>query len=192
MQGQGFNNRLYGDWWRDPEMGGGQLIEQSIHLYDLTRYFLGDAISVAGYVGRLGHDRFPEYRVDDTSASTIQFRNDSVASLCASNCADPWNSLVCATVICEKVFVQFQNPDEAIFLHHGGMVSEEAWQPGVQRKVETVKSTGQGMDEINRNFIAALRQEEPLRSSVDDGLRDLQLVLAVIASGRSGGQPQRP
>jgi hypothetical protein len=94
-------------------------------------------------------------------------------------------------VICEKVFVQFQNSDEAVFLHHGGLVSEEAWQPGVERKVETVKNTGQGMDEINRNFIAALRGEEALRSSVDDGLHDLQLVLGVIASGRSGGQPQR-
>jgi predicted dehydrogenase len=190
MQGQWFNNRLYGDWWRDPEMGGGQLIEQSIHLYDLARYFLGDAISVAGFVGRLGHDRFPQYRVDDTSAATIRFRNGAVASLCGSNCADPWNGLVSATVICEKVFVQFQNPDEGVFLYHGGMVSEEAWQPGVERKSENIKSTSQGMDEINRNFIAGVRGEEAMRSSVDDGLEDLRLVLGVTASGRAGGMPQ--
>lgn len=186
MQASWFTNRLHGDWWRDPTLGGGQLIEQSIHLYDLARYFLGEPADVVGFADRLGHGRFPEYRVDDTSAATVRFRSGAIASICASNCADPWNSLLSTTIVCEKVFVQFKSPQDAVFLHHRGMVSEEAWKPGVERTCEDVRGTDNGLIEISRNFVAAIRSDELLRSSVEDGLEDLRLVLGVVTSTVNG------
>ncbi len=181
---------LHGEWWRDPRLGGGQLIEQAIHLYDLARYFLGEAEIVTGFVGKIGKDRFAQYTVDDTSAATIRFRNGAIGSLCASNSADPWHPSVGMTVVCEKVLVEFKSPDEALFLHHDGMVAEEAWKPGAKRKCEDVKSISNSHHEITRNFIAAIRDGEPLRSSVEDGIEDLRLVLSVAKSSAEGGAPQ--
>jgi len=191
MHAHWFSSALRGDWWRDPKMGGGHLIEQVIHLYDLARYFLGDPVSVTGLVANLGKSRFPQYAVDDTSAATIKFRNGAIASLCASNSADPWHPAVGATVICEKVFVQFKSPEDALFLHHNGMSAEEAWKPGAVRKCEDVKNLYNTLDEINRNFIAALRDGEALRSNVDDGLQSLRLVLGVAKSSSENGALQQ-
>jgi predicted dehydrogenase len=191
FQAQWMCSRLHGDWWRDPALGGGQLLEQSIHLYDLARYFCGDADTVTGFAGKIGKARFPEYPVDDTSAATIHFRNGAIGSICASNSADPWHPTVAATVVCEKALVHFKSPDEATFLLHGGMVAEEAWKPGAKRLCEEVRSISNANLEINRNFINALRDNEPLRSSVEDGVEGLRLVLGVVKSSEQGGAPQR-
>src|SRR5690606_22901227 len=55
MQGRWFCNALHPAWWRDPAMGGGQLLEQAIHVYDLARHFLGEAEIACGFVDRLAH-----------------------------------------------------------------------------------------------------------------------------------------
>lgn len=191
MQGHWFSRFLNGAWWRYPMMGGGQLIEQFIHVYDLARYFLGDAQTAMGFVGNIGHSRFPEYRVDDNSVASIRFRNGAMASLCSSNCADPWFGDVSFTVVCENVLATFKSPEEAMFLHHDGLVCEEAWRPGVDRKCVQVRHLSNQRDEINRNFIAGIRDNEPLRSSIDDGVEGLRLVLAVTKSSAEGGTPQQ-
>src|SRR5204862_8252855 len=49
--------------------------EQSIHVYDLARYLLGDPRLVVGFKDQLAHARFADYLVDDVSAATIQFQN---------------------------------------------------------------------------------------------------------------------
>ncbi len=191
MQARWFCNSLYGDWWRDPEIGGGQLIEQAIHIYDLTRYFFGDVDVVTGFRGNLGHARFPQYRVDDTSASTIRFRNGAIASICASNAAEPCAWSVCATVIFEKVVVDLATPERATFVYHDGKVSDEVWRDNIKIPREEVANTVNAHEQITRNFIAAVRGEEEMLSSIDDGLEGLRLVRAVARSSDEDGMPQR-
>jgi len=189
LQGRFFTNALYPAWWRDPQRGGGQLIEQAIHIYDIARYFLGDAQAAAGFKDNLIHQRFPDYRVDDVSASVIRFQNGALAGICAANCADPQVSYISFTVMCEKVYVEFRSHDDATFVHHGGKVADE-YQPGEQATREEVKTAGSCYDELTRNFIAAIRNGEPVRASITDGLESLRLVLAAAASSNAGGQTQ--
>jgi predicted dehydrogenase len=190
MQGRFFVNALFPAWWRDPNMGGGQLIEQAIHVYDLARYFLGEAQTVTAFADNLHHRRFADYRVDDVSASTIRFANGSLASLCAANCAEPCAASNRMTVLCEKVMVEFATPEEATFIYHGGKVSEEISNGAGKVTREQVITDGNGYEELTRNFIAGLRENEPLRSSIDDGVESLRLVLAAAQSARLGGLPQ--
>ena len=49
MQGRFFTNALFPAWWRNPNIGGGQMIEQAIHIYDLARYFLGEAQIITAF-----------------------------------------------------------------------------------------------------------------------------------------------
>ncbi len=189
MQGRFFANNLFPAWWRDPNMGGGQLIEQAIHTYDLARHFFGEPEIVTAFADKLFHDRFPDYQVDDVSASTIRFKNRAIASLCAANCYEPHGGSTLMTILCEKVMVEFKSPDEATFVRHGGKKSEEIAKSDV--KVETIKQDGSAYDEINANFIGALRGEATLRSGIDDGVESLRLVLAASKSSKENGAPQK-
>lgn len=190
LQGRFFTNALYPAWWRDPQRGGGQLVEQSIHIYDIARYFLGEAQIAAGFRDNLVHQRIADYKVDDVSASVVRFQNGGLASICAANCADPTAGSITFTMICEKVYAHFRTIDDATFVYHGGKSSEEIGRGEGKATSEEVKSSGSCYDEINRNFIAALRGKEQLRSSITDGVESLRVVLAVAQSSENGGQPQ--
>lgn len=189
FQGRFFANNLFPAWWRDPAVGGGQLVEQSIHLYDVARHFFGEARDVTAFVDRLAHRDVADYRVDDVSASTIRFANGAIASICASNCADPTAGSVTWTVLCEKVYAEFKSPDEATFVYHGGRPGEAV--SGVEVRREVVRSDGDNFDALAADFVDAIREGRPARSTIDDGVRDLALVLAAQASGLANGAAQR-
>lgn len=185
MQGRFFTNGLFPTWWRDPALGGGQLIEQAIHIYDLARHFLGEPRVVMALADNLNHGRFADYRVDDVSAATIGFRNGAIASLCASNCTEPKGGSIAFSVHCQNVAVEFKSPDDATFIFHGGKKSEEVTDPPAR---EHVVSNTNVYDELSANFIGAIRGQTTLRSGIADGVNGLRLVLAAAASARASGQ----
>ena len=189
--GRFFSNALYPAWWRNPAIGGGQLIEQSIHIYDLARYLLGDPEIVSGFCGKLAHGNVPDYQVDDNAASVIRFRNGAIASILCSNCAEPMKFVTTATVLFEKVSVEMELTQKATFVYHNAIPAEEYWNTKTEPKREEVVNDVDCGDEIDRNFIAGIRENEPLLSSIEDGLEGLRLVTAVAASSAKNGAPQK-
>ncbi|HEY0007997.1 MAG TPA: Gfo/Idh/MocA family oxidoreductase [Tepidisphaeraceae bacterium] len=187
MQGRFFVNGMFPTWWRDPQLGGGQLVEQSIHLYDLARHFFGEAKAVSTFADNLNHTRFADYRVDDASASIIRFHNGGIATLCATNLAEPGTSSIAFTVQCEKLSAEFESPQRATFAYHDGRTSEEAKQSAQAPRRELIEDKQTGHEELSINFITAIRDGSPLRSSIDDGVESLRLVLAAATSAREGG-----
>lgn len=189
MQARFYVNGLFPAWWRDPQVGGGQLVEQSIHLYDLARHVFGDAIAVAGFADKLTHERFDDYRVDDASASVVRFRNGGIASISACNLWEPSSGSVTFDIMCEKLLARFASPAEAEFIYHDGRKSEEVRGDKFQVTRESVKGDGH-YGELARNFIEAVRGNETTRSNIDDGVEGLRLVLAVAKSSADGGAVQ--
>jgi predicted dehydrogenase len=76
------------EWRADAEKsGGGELIDQGIHLIDLSRWFLGDFNSVTGYA----HTYFWNMQVDDNAFLMLKNADDQVAWLHVS-CTE-WKNL---------------------------------------------------------------------------------------------------
>lgn len=76
------------EWRADPaRSGGGELIDQGIHLIDLARWFLGDFPHVAGYAATC----FWDMPVDDNAFLTLRTAEGQVAFLHAS-CSE-WKNL---------------------------------------------------------------------------------------------------
>ena len=69
------------EWRAKPEVsGGGELIDQGVHLIDLARWFLGDFVTVGGSA----HTFFWEMPVDDNAFLLLQTARNQVAFLHAS------------------------------------------------------------------------------------------------------------
>jgi predicted dehydrogenase len=76
------------EWRARPEIsGGGELIDQGVHLIDLSRWFLGEFTSVHGFA----HTYFWDMPVDDNAFLTLKTAADRVAFLHAS-CTE-WKNL---------------------------------------------------------------------------------------------------
>ena len=70
------------EWRSDPALsGGGELIDQGVHLIDLARWFLGEFTHVDGYA----HTYFWDMPVDDNAFLTLRTASDQVAHLHASS-----------------------------------------------------------------------------------------------------------
>jgi len=68
-------------WWGRTDQGGGQVVEQATHLYDLARYLVGDATVVGAASTRDLATSTPEVDVADSSAAIIRFESGAVGSL---------------------------------------------------------------------------------------------------------------
>jgi predicted dehydrogenase len=80
--------------WRDPAYylsdpwrgrwdteGGGVLVNQSPHHFDILLWLMGPVAEVSGYWANLNH---PTVEVDDTAVATVRFRSGGLGSLIAS------------------------------------------------------------------------------------------------------------
>ena len=74
-------------WWRVKAQSGGQIVEQTTHIFDLARYLLGEPTTVYARAARGYVKDMPNYDVEDASIVAIQFANGAVGNLmscCAS------------------------------------------------------------------------------------------------------------
>jgi predicted dehydrogenase len=76
------------EWRADPAMsGGGELIDQGVHLIDLSRWFLGDFVTVNGFA----RTYFWQMPVDDNAFLTLRTSREQTAFLHVS-CTE-WKNL---------------------------------------------------------------------------------------------------
>jgi predicted dehydrogenase len=76
-----FLNLLPGTpWWRVKARSGGQVVEQAIHVFDTSRYLLGEVAQVwASYALRANHDE-PGFDQEDVYTVNLRFRSGVVAN----------------------------------------------------------------------------------------------------------------
>lgn len=171
-------NSLHTPWWIDVNQCGGQIFEQAIHVYDLCRFLFGAPKSVTGLMGNVCHAAVPGYTVEDVSASVTGFPTGAVASITATNCAVPgrWDAPFDLTY--EKVSAFFKDPDEAEFhfISGGGEKIELFHQPTDQKLLEDL------------DFIDVIRNGKPCPCPIEEGLRSLYYVEAVVTSAKLDGK----
>ena len=69
-------------WWRRKNGGGGQLLEQNIHLVDLVRYLFGEFESVYALktTGIVNDEDCPGYDVEDSSTAVYRMASGATAT----------------------------------------------------------------------------------------------------------------
>lgn len=170
-------NSLHGPWWRDVNKCGGQVFEQVIHLYDMALYLMGDADAVSGRVANLCHRDVEGYTIEDTSVCNIHFKNGSLGSVCGSNCSvrDQWNGKF--RVICEHMTADFKDHNHAEF------VFTDEDNQHTEQIDEAIDATY--MEDFH--FIETIRGKKESMADIQEGLKGLRLVSAVVESSSMNG-----
>jgi myo-inositol 2-dehydrogenase/D-chiro-inositol 1-dehydrogenase len=71
-------------WWSRVDEGGGQVIEQATHLYDLARYLVGEA-QVIGAASVRSDDASPGRTVADAAAAVVRFETGAIGSFASAH-----------------------------------------------------------------------------------------------------------
>ncbi|MCL2570949.1 MAG: Gfo/Idh/MocA family oxidoreductase [Defluviitaleaceae bacterium] len=94
--------------------GGGVLINQSIHTFDLMNYFLGNPTAVFGSVANRAH---PSIEVEDAAEGMIYYGDVGVSFYATNN--HPYNAPVALEIVCENGRVMLSGASASIAYNDG-------------------------------------------------------------------------
>ena len=169
-------NALHAPWWRDRSKSGGQVVEQIIHLFDLTRYLLGEAESVFCFMDNIFHTETEDYTAEDVSATSLKFKSGAVATVSGTNGAIPGQWLSQYELITRNLTVNFSDANNATLRH-----TNLAWP-----KTTTISSQKDIYLAETLDLIAAIEADKDARTPMSEGAKTLELVLAVREAADTG------
>lgn len=159
-------------WWRVKSKSGGQIVEQTTHVYDCARYLMGDVVSVyaAGNTGLM--QDLPNYDVEDASTVSLTFESGAVATI-LSSCVAEQGYGTGLQVIARGITVKIEGRSLV-----------------VERENETVKYPGRNnpYQLENELFLQAIEEGNPslIRSAYGDVVNSLAVTLAANESMETG------
>ncbi len=89
-------------WWRDKALSGGQIVEQTIHQFDIIRYMMGEPEEVCTFGTRGFVRNVPNYDTDDASVTIVKFKNGAVGAFSTGAYAKTGNSFDSKVVFSAK------------------------------------------------------------------------------------------
>lgn len=175
MSARYFCNSLHAPWWRDRAKSGGQLVEQVIHMVDLMRYLMGDAISVYSRQANLFHRDVQDYTVEDVSATVFGFPGGGIGVIYATNAAIPGKWINDYRLVSQKLSVEFANANNAAF----HFTAEEPV------RTETITSNKDVYLAEFQDLLSAIRTDGQTRTPILEGAKSLDMVLAATRSAET-------
>jgi myo-inositol 2-dehydrogenase/D-chiro-inositol 1-dehydrogenase len=160
-------------WWRQHALSGGQLVEQTTHIFDLARYLVGEVVEVFTFSQNnpalLHH---PDGDVNVADVVCLKFENGAVGVITDTN------GLHAPGEVGLKVYT----PERIVEVSWGRMVETEA-----NRKEEYFSRDNPYLRE-SEAFLEAIRtcNRSLIRSDYSDAVRTLAVTLAADAAGRQG------
>jgi predicted dehydrogenase len=175
MSARYFCNALHAPWWRKRDLSGGQLVEQVIHMVDLMRFLMGDAVTVYSRQENLFHREVEDYTVEDVSATVFGFPHGGLGVIYATNGAIPRRWINDYRVVTRNLTVDFTNANNATF-HY---TSEP------ERPPEVIASNRNIHLAELQDFLHGIRTGKPTRTPLREGARSLDLALAATRSAET-------
>ena len=159
-------------WWPRQDGSGGQLVEQTTHLFDLARLLVGEITGVQAVGGRF--PRRTDLRagdVLDVSTATLRFASGAVGSV-SSSCLLRRRHRIGLELICEGL---------ALELTETTLVIDDG------RSRRAVPAARDARAAADRDFVAAVRgQPAAVRAPYAEALRSHRVALAAARAARAG------
>lgn len=158
-------------WWVREAQSGGQMVEQTTHIFDLARYLVGDVTRVYGVGSSCGRPEWPNADIWDVSLATLQFASGAVGNL-ASTCLLGWPHRIGLHLFGNGFAMEMSEFE--LTLHEG--------QSRPARRAE-----GDPFRREDRDFIDAVQgKPNQIRVPYAEALKTHRVTTAAVQSARTG------
>ena len=163
-------------WWRVKAQSGGQMVEQTTHVFDLARLFAGEVEQVSCFGALAMLADLPGMATEDASACNLRFASGAVGNI-SSSCAAEHGGRVDLELVARGVLVRYNC-----------LGSFRAWVDGQEIAAQNAADP---YDAVVRSFLEAVRtgDQARLRSPYADAARTLAVTEAAERSLGVGGAP---
>ena len=167
-------------WWSQVAQGGGQVVEQATHLYDLARYLVGEAEVVGAASIRTDDGAAPGRDVADATAAVLRFETGAVGSFASAH-----------RLAAGEIEIEFASDGLLSTLRKDRDGGQGDWHVSFDdgREVLSLRSEWDPYEIQAAAFLDALDAGDPALalSSYADALRTDRLTRAVVAATGAPG-----
>jgi len=160
--------------------GGGVLINQSIHSFDMMSHFLGDATFVDASIANRAH---PSIEVEDVAEGVINFGDTPVSFFV--NTFHPYDAPASVEVICENGKASLIGENAEIIYKDGSKKTAGA-DTQAQQKFGMKSYWGVSHIKQIQDFYTSLTNGTPLVIDGEQGLRTQRLINSIYESAKIG------
>jgi len=176
------------DWWHSKCKSGGQIVEQTTHVFDLARYLVGEINSVYSTAAfRLLTD-VKSLNIDDLATTILRFKNGAIGCV-SCTCALSNGSMVGLKLISQDLVLEisFDIPGGLDYQHSTPWLSVTT--PEGQKKI---KGQVNPYYVENKIFIEAVKTKnnQCIKTSYSEAVKTLAVTLAAQKSADTG-DPQK-
>jgi UDP-N-acetyl-2-amino-2-deoxyglucuronate dehydrogenase len=175
--------------WRGTwEFDGGAFMNQASHYVDLLDWLIGPVESVMAYTGTLARN----IEVEDTGVAALKWRNGAMGSINVSMLTYPKNLEGSITILGERGSVKVGGVAVNEIQHWDFDKPHEMDERVKATSYETTSVYGFGHPLYYENVIRALRGEVEPETDGREGLKSLELLIAMYRSARDGKRINLP
>lgn len=186
------------EWWRDKKRSGGQIVEQTIHNFDMVRYMMGEPVEVFTMGARGFVTDHVNYDTDDVSTTSVRFECGALGALstgCYAKSGEAFDSKIIFSAkdcrlehyILGKVNIFGVQPDEKA--DNGLVFKGDGTMQAANNGCVTIPEDGAyGGIQCDRTFVDAVLtgDDSKIRSPYADAVRTMEFVMACNRSMETG------
>lgn len=175
--------------WRGTwEFDGGAFMNQASHYVDLLEWIVGPVESVMAYTGTLARD----IEVEDTGVAALRWRNGAMGSINVTMLTYPKNLEGSITVLGEKGSVRIGGVAVNDIQHWEFDATHPMDEQLKDASYQTTSVYGYGHPLYYDNVLSTLRGEAEAETDGREGLKSLELLIAMYLSARDGRRMNLP
>jgi UDP-N-acetyl-2-amino-2-deoxyglucuronate dehydrogenase len=176
--------RWRGTW----EFDGGAFMNQASHYVDLLDWLIGPVESVMAYTATLAR----RIEVEDTGVAALKWRNGALGTISVTMLTYPKNLEGSITVLGESGSVRIGGVAVNQIQHWSFATAHPMDESVESANYETTSVYGHGHPLYYNNVIGTLRGEAEAETDGREGLRSLELLIALYHSARDGRRVSLP
>ncbi len=158
-----------GGWWIRRDMSGGQVVEQTTHIFDLARFLCGEIETVYTEMDTILHVDIPGFTIEDVGVFTLRFTNGAVGVISNTSAAQPTGGIVGLRVVAKNLQLEISPQSAKIYR---GMESTE------------IRHSVNPYFEEDRKFLKSIVENTDTEVPIEEGLRTLAVTLTAVESWR--------
>ena len=162
-------------WWIRRESSGGQITEQTTHIFDQARWLMGDVESIQALLATRINTGIEGYDIEDVSAVLMKFRSGAIGVVTSTNASIGFE--VGVKVVAERV--KYSDFSDRIVLSWEDHEDEFR---GERNPYEAEEAA----------FIRAVGVGEPSPVDLEEGYKSLELSLGAVKSSQAGERVNLP
>ncbi|MCA1645062.1 MAG: Gfo/Idh/MocA family oxidoreductase [Chloroflexi bacterium] len=143
-------------WWVVESLSGGQMVEQTTHIFDLARLLVGDVTRVYAATERLDRAAFPGMDVAEVSMATLHFASGALGSV-SSTCLLKWPHRIGLHLFSEGMAIELSEFEIMVDVGRGRPVQTATGDPFVREDRDFIDAVQGKQNRVRAPYAEALK-----------------------------------